>query len=386
MAQLIFSLPAEKTLVVPLETGVVTLGRSPENTVQIDEPSVSRRHARLACAPGSVHEEWTVEDLGSVNGVRHNGVRVTAAVTLRHGDTLTLGSISAFYRAAGSAPDDGAPDDTRTLAGIYRLETFLGGGPGCKSYRARDLAQQRVVSIKLIRAAAPLAAETFADLERAVERILQASHPNMVAPLRLGRDGEEIFLASEWIAGPPLLDLLRRQHTLAVRDALRLLAQVADALDHARAHGLPELDAAPGAIVLAPVGGGEPDPAILDKLLDGWPPFVLKLAPLLLEPRAENEFFDADPATVINPATVAGGTYLRRGAVFTLGTLVCEMLGHPLTGDFTAGLAFRPPRITGLGEAGNAVLRQGFAPDAGFASGREFCASLAAAVGVALEN
>ena len=47
------------------EIGSVTIGRGPDNTIQIDDESISRRHAIL-----HVGNVMTIEDLGSSNGTK----------------------------------------------------------------------------------------------------------------------------------------------------------------------------------------------------------------------------------------------------------------------------------------------------------------------------
>jgi hypothetical protein len=64
----------------------VTLGRSRECDIVVDDENVSRRHAELRREEG----EWHVVDLGSTNGVKVNRRRVEHA-RLRHGDRITLG-------------------------------------------------------------------------------------------------------------------------------------------------------------------------------------------------------------------------------------------------------------------------------------------------------
>jgi hypothetical protein len=64
----------------------VTLGRSRECDVQVDDPNVSRRHAELRNEGGA----WHVLDLGSTNGIKVNRRRVEQA-ELHHGDRITLG-------------------------------------------------------------------------------------------------------------------------------------------------------------------------------------------------------------------------------------------------------------------------------------------------------
>jgi hypothetical protein len=64
------------------------LGRSRECDVVLDDSGVSRRHAQIRPRDGG----WTIEDLGSTNGLRVNGRRVTGAVPLNRGDRIELGS------------------------------------------------------------------------------------------------------------------------------------------------------------------------------------------------------------------------------------------------------------------------------------------------------
>lgn len=67
--------------------GAATIGRSPDATVMVDDPGVSRLHARVRRSDPSSFE---VEDLGSKNGTFLNGTRVERApVSL--GDKIRVG-------------------------------------------------------------------------------------------------------------------------------------------------------------------------------------------------------------------------------------------------------------------------------------------------------
>jgi FhaA, N-terminal domain/FHA domain len=70
----------------------LTIGRSRECEVVVDDPNVSRRHAELR----KTIEGWMVVDLGSTNGVKVNGKRVKEEV-LRPGDKITLGLVELEY-------------------------------------------------------------------------------------------------------------------------------------------------------------------------------------------------------------------------------------------------------------------------------------------------
>ena len=75
-------------------TDSATLGRLPECEVTLDDPSVSRRHARVSRRNG----QWTVEDLGSTNGLKVNGMKVQQA-DLADGDRLELGTVKLLFAA-----------------------------------------------------------------------------------------------------------------------------------------------------------------------------------------------------------------------------------------------------------------------------------------------
>jgi pSer/pThr/pTyr-binding forkhead associated (FHA) protein len=70
-----------------LDKPIVLFGRNPECDIQIDSRKVSRRHCCLA----QVNDYLVVRDLGSTNGIRINGVRVTEG-KLRSGDEITIGN------------------------------------------------------------------------------------------------------------------------------------------------------------------------------------------------------------------------------------------------------------------------------------------------------
>ena len=71
----------------PLAEGETLIGRAIECHIKLDNPLVSRRHARVVVRPEAV----LFEDLGSTHGSRVNGEVVRGARPLLSGDRITIG-------------------------------------------------------------------------------------------------------------------------------------------------------------------------------------------------------------------------------------------------------------------------------------------------------
>jgi hypothetical protein len=80
-----------RRLLVPPGGGVI--GRSRDCEVVLDDVGISRRHAELRPHPGG----WTIEDLGSTNGVLVNGAPISGAQPLAAGDRVELGSTEILF-------------------------------------------------------------------------------------------------------------------------------------------------------------------------------------------------------------------------------------------------------------------------------------------------
>ena len=82
--------------VLPLTAAGLSLGRSPDNQVQLPEPEVSRFHARLELVqPKGQKPIVLLSDLASTNGTFVNGCQLSPGngpASLRHGDVVRLGT------------------------------------------------------------------------------------------------------------------------------------------------------------------------------------------------------------------------------------------------------------------------------------------------------
>lgn len=75
-----------------LDTDVVSIGRSPESDVFLDDVTVSRKHAQIL----RTNTEFSISDSHSLNGTYVNSISVTNQV-LRMGDEIQIGKFHALF-------------------------------------------------------------------------------------------------------------------------------------------------------------------------------------------------------------------------------------------------------------------------------------------------
>ena len=134
--------------------------------------------------------------------------------------------------------------------GKYELLEKLGEGGFGVVYKARDPALDRLVALKVL-------APQFTADSQAVERFRQEArlaarlkHPHIVTIYEVGEAAGRYFIAMEWIDGRSLAQRIAAQGALPLGEVVRLVEQVADALDYAHRQGLIHRDIKPANILL----------------------------------------------------------------------------------------------------------------------------------------
>ena len=103
MAQLYLKFEDKVLKKIVLSSGIVTIGRLPDNLVHLDNPGVSGHHARVCWENG----HYVVEDLNSTNGTYLNSQPVRKA-ELKDGDVIAVGKHNLEFRAKGEEEGRGA--------------------------------------------------------------------------------------------------------------------------------------------------------------------------------------------------------------------------------------------------------------------------------------
>ncbi len=129
MNKLRITLPDGTPLTQDLAEDRVSIGRLPENDLQLEDDSVSSHHGEINY-DGTTHQ---LTDLGSTNGTFVNGARVTDSA-LKPGDQVRFGQIECLYEgekgAPGSAPmPDSGPATVALGEGSARPPGFVNASP-----------------------------------------------------------------------------------------------------------------------------------------------------------------------------------------------------------------------------------------------------------------
>ncbi|HEX4521496.1 MAG TPA: serine/threonine-protein kinase [Gaiellaceae bacterium] len=146
--------------------------------------------------------------------------------------------------------DQGADRRLQTVVGGYRIVEPLGRGGTSVVYRAEHVRLGRTAALKLL---APALGESDNRHERFLrESKLAASldHPNIVPVYDAGEENGLLYIAMACIEGDDLKTLLVKEGALPPRRALRIVSQVAAALDAAHARGLVHRDVKPANILI----------------------------------------------------------------------------------------------------------------------------------------
>jgi serine/threonine protein kinase len=132
----------------------------------------------------------------------------------------------------------------------YEVSGELGRGGMATVFRARDGRHNRDVAIKVMlpEIAASVGAERFL---REIGIAARLQHPQIVPVFDSGQDGDRLYYVMPLIAGETLADRLAREGKLPLEDVVRLMSEVAEALDYAHDEGVLHRDLKPGNILLS---------------------------------------------------------------------------------------------------------------------------------------
>jgi serine/threonine protein kinase len=138
--------------------------------------------------------------------------------------------------------------------GPFEVRGELGRGAGGVVYLAWNADDERSAAVKLYNVAPKDATAAISRVKRDAQAAGALGHPNIAAVLGVGDHGGWPWVATEFVPGVSLAQVLRGRALLPIERVLDLWRQMCEGLAHAHREGVLHLDLKPADVRLAPTG------------------------------------------------------------------------------------------------------------------------------------
>ncbi len=224
------------------------------------------------------------------------------------------------------------PENLPASIGRYEVKRLLGGGAMGNVWLAEDPRIKRKVAVKTMRMDnlrnEADRVECLARFQREAEVSGLLNHPGIVTIYDVGESELGPFLAMEYVPGKPLDALIKSSQDLGIKEKLRIIAGVAEALDHAHQFGVIHRDVKPGNVMITE--DGRP------KLMDFG---IAKREDASL---TQTGTFLGTPSYA-SPEQIREGTVDNRSDIFSFGVMTFEILSgqSPFPGNSINTILYR---------------------------------------------
>lgn len=260
----------------------------------------------------------------------------------------------------------------------YRLDEILNAGGMGVIMRARQLAMDRDVAVKLLLPSKVDREITRTRFEREVHLAKQLTHPNIIRLYDYGKHDKFLYIVMELLEGEDLKGVLRKEAPLPVGRALDIAIQTADALTDAHNRNIVHRDLKPANIYIQTLGSNRDFVKVLDfgiaKSLDSREFDVTSTGEV------------SGTVAYIAPEIVRGAVPGKVADVYAVGVLLLEMItgrkvfeGHTVAETLMNHLErppLMPPSIANTKLAGVIEIALAKNPDDRFQDAQELLVGL----------
>ncbi len=222
----------------------------------------------------------------------------------------------------------------KKLDGRYELLELIGVGGMADIYRARDIEEDRIVAVKILKTEFAGSDEFLRRFRNESKAIALLSHQNIVKIYDVGFTEKVQFIVMEYVDGITLTDYIEQQGLLKWRDAVHFTVQILRALQHAHDRGIVHRDIKSSNIMLLRDG--------TIKVMDfGIARFNRENNKTVSEKTIGSVHY-------ISPEQARGDITDERSDIYSVGVLLYEMLTgkKPFDGDTPVAIALKHMQST----------------------------------------
>lgn len=215
----------------------------------------------------------------------------------------------------------------KKLDGRYELLELIGVGGMADIYKARDITEDRVVAVKILKNEFVGSEDFIRRFRNESKAIALLSHPNIVKIYDVGFTDKLQFIVMEYIDGITLTEYISKQGVLKWKDVVHFTMQILKALQHAHDRGIVHRDIKPQNVMLLSDG--------TIKVMDfGIARFNRETDKTMSEKAIGSVHY-------ISPEQARGDVTDERSDIYSIGIMMYEMLAgkKPFDGDSPVAIA-----------------------------------------------
>jgi FHA domain len=200
---------------VALSGGVVTIGRQPDNLLQIDNPIVSGHHARIFWEKS----HYVLEDNESFNGTYLNNRSVSRAV-LGDGDVIVIGKHRIEFHSEVGKRDASSSSVTQDRTSGCQAQVEKAAPPQLEATMVLDTNKLKEMMAKMASAAAPVRPSGIALVTACESRAVRPRQIGMLTIVAGRTDRQQYLLSSKLsVIGKSMMASIRLKRWFAPRVA-----------------------------------------------------------------------------------------------------------------------------------------------------------------------
>ena len=215
------------------------------------------------------------------------------------------------------------------LDGRYEITELIGVGGMANVYRGRDIMENRVVAVKILKSEYSENEEFVRRFRNESKAIAVLSHPNIVKIYDVGYENNMQYIVMEYIDGITLKEYIERQGKLKWRDCVHFTIQILRALQLAHDRGIVHRDIKPQNVMLLSDGSIK----------------VMDFGIARFSREVENNANEKTMGSVhyVSPEQAGGQRTDERSDIYSVGVMMYEMLTgtKPFNGDTPVAVALK---------------------------------------------